>query len=222
MDSITVKNRNIEVGLESGLLLTEDDSKKVFFPSGTKLGKTLFAKVFGGIVGDSIKGDAVSSLFHNESSFSEVFGDLMKVTSTSLMGKDSRNRAQQTPMKEKWKNTSNKKALKPRRSPQAFSLDVADLKLFRDMFEPAMLKRARIERMKALKKMKISKSSSRSSSSFSISNNKLSLERLCYFLSESKREKEMGLRRVQRSKGERRKCRLLFHVTTQLTLFLQN
>ncbi|XP_047173884.1 uncharacterized protein LOC124841622 [Vigna umbellata] len=167
MDSKSVKNRNIEVDLESGLPLIGDDSKKVSVPSDAKQGKTLFAKVSGGIVGGSIKGDDVPSLIHNESSFSEVSGDLMKVTSTPLMGKDSGNRALQTPTKEKRKKASNKKAPKPPRSPQAPSLDAADLKLIREISELAMLKRARIERMKALKKMKIAKSRSSSSSSTS-------------------------------------------------------
>lgn len=85
------------------MALIGDNSKKVFVSSSAKQGKTLFSKVVGGIVGDSIKGDDVPSLFHNELSFSEVSGDLMKVTSMPLMGKDSGNHAQQTPTKEKWK-----------------------------------------------------------------------------------------------------------------------
>lgn len=63
------------------------------------------------------------------------------------------------------KKTSDKKTLKPLRSPQALSLDAAHLKLIREIFELAMLKRARIERMKALKKMKIAKSRPSSSTS---------------------------------------------------------
>ncbi|XP_014517681.1 uncharacterized protein LOC106775133 [Vigna radiata var. radiata] len=165
MDSKSVKNRNIEVDLESGLPLIGDNSKKVSVPSDAKQGKTLFAKVSGGIVGGSIKGDDVPSLIHNESSFSEVSGDLMKVSSTPLMGKDSGNRTQQIPTKEKQKKASNKKAPKPPRSPQSPSLDAADLKLIREISELAMLKRARIERMKALKKMKIAKSRPSSSTS---------------------------------------------------------
>jgi len=159
MDNKSVKNKNIEVDLESGLPLIGDDSKKASAPSGAKQGKTLFAKVSGGFVGGSFKDDVVPNLFRYESRFSEVSGDLMKATGNPLMAKDS----------EKRKKTCNKKAPKPPRSPQAPSLDAADLKLIREISELAMLKRARIERMKALKKMKIAKASSGPSSSSSTS-----------------------------------------------------
>ncbi|CAI9119047.1 OLC1v1020707C2 [Oldenlandia corymbosa var. corymbosa] len=49
---------------------------------------------------------------------------------------------------------SAKKPPKPPRPPRGMSLDAADQKLMRELHEIAMLKRARIERMKALKKMK--------------------------------------------------------------------
>ncbi|CAJ1963134.1 unnamed protein product [Sphenostylis stenocarpa] len=169
MDHKSVKDRNPEVDLESGLPLIGDDSKQASTPSGAKQGKTLFAKISGRIVGGSVKGDDGPSLCRNESSFDEVSADLMKVTSKPLMGKDSANRAQQTPMKEKRKKASNKKAPKPPRPPQAPMLDAADHKLIREISELAMLKRARIERMKALKKMKIAKSSSPPPSSSSAS-----------------------------------------------------
>jgi len=167
MDNKIVKDRDTEVDIESGLPLIGDDATKASTQSGVKQGQTLFAKVSGGVVGGSVKDDDVPSLCPNESSFSEVSADLMKVTSKPLMVKDSANRSQQTPTKEKRKKASNKKAPKPPRPPQAPALDAADHKLIREISELAMLKRARIERMKALKKMKIAKSSSRTSSSSS-------------------------------------------------------
>ncbi|XP_028205185.1 uncharacterized protein LOC114388736 isoform X1 [Glycine soja] len=155
MNHRSAKDGDTEVDLESGLPLIEDDSK------------TLFAKVSGGFAGGSVKGDDGPSLCCNEPSLSEVSADVMIVTNKPMMGRDSANRAQQTPVREKRKKASNKKAPKPPRPPQAPSLDAADNKLIREISELAMLKRARIERMKALKKMKVVKSSSPSSSNTS-------------------------------------------------------
>lgn len=155
MNHRSAKDGDTEVDLESGLPLIEDDSK------------TLFAKVSGGFAGGSVKGDDGPSLCCNEPSLSEVSADVMIVTNKPMMGRDSANRAQQTPVREKRKKASNKKAPKPPRPPKAPSLDAADHKLIREISELAMLKRARIERMKALKKMKVVKSSSPSSSNTS-------------------------------------------------------
>lgn len=168
MDHRSAKDKDTEVDLESGLPLLGDDSMKVSTPSGAKHGKTLFVKVSGGFVGGSVKVDEGPSLCCNESSLTEVSADMMKVTNKPMMGKDSVNRPQQTPVKDKRKKCCNKKAPKPPRPPQSPSLDAADYKLIREISELAMLKRARIERMKALKKMKIAKSSSPSSNASSL------------------------------------------------------
>ncbi|KAI3522651.1 hypothetical protein L1887_00600 [Cichorium endivia] len=68
--------------------------------------------------------------------------------------------------KEKCKKVSNAK--KPPRPPRGFSLDVYDQKLIKELAQIAMIKRARIERMKALKQkkgLKVSSSTTSSSSS---------------------------------------------------------
>jgi len=62
-----------------------------------------------------------------------------------------------TPAKDKRIKASNKNAVKPLRPPQGPSLGAADHILNRIISELAMLKRVRIERMKALKKMKTAK-----------------------------------------------------------------
>ena len=170
MDHRSAMDRATEFDLESGLPLIGDDSKKVSAPStasSAKQGKALFAKVSGGFAGGSVKGDDGPSLCCNEPSLSEVYADVMRVTNKPMMGRDSANRAQQTPVREKRKKASNKKAPKPPRPPKAPSLDAADHKLIREISELAMLKRARMERMKTLKKMKIAKSSAPSSSNAS-------------------------------------------------------
>ncbi|XP_054820413.1 uncharacterized protein LOC129319386 [Prosopis cineraria] len=156
--------RDVEVDLEIGLTVNEDDSQK-FTPSSAGKGKTLFAK----FSGDYITGDEKPSSYCSESNLSGVpMVDVLKVTSMSVARQDLVDSATKTVVKEKLKKSSNKKAPKPPRPPRAPSLDAADQKLIRDITELAMLKRARIERMKALKKMKAVKSTSSSSSIFSM------------------------------------------------------
>ncbi|XP_057431495.1 uncharacterized protein LOC130724308 isoform X2 [Lotus japonicus] len=154
MDRRSARDKDIEVDIESGLPLIENDSKKVNSPSTSKQGKTLFGKSSGG-----------PSLYCNEANLSEVSVDLMNATNKAMSVQDSANHAEKIMVKEKRKKASNKKAPKPPRPPQGPSLDAADHKLIREISQLAMLKRARVERMKALKKMKTAKSSSSNSSS---------------------------------------------------------
>ncbi|XP_061357020.1 uncharacterized protein LOC133301414 [Gastrolobium bilobum] len=162
MDHRSLRDEDAEVDIESGLAVAEDGSKNVSTP-----GKTLFVKISCGLVGDSIKDEDRHIAYDKESNLSGVSMDVVKVTNRLLTGQDSAKCAENTPVKEKRKKSSNKKAPKPPRPPRAraSSLDAADQKLIREISELAMLKRARIERMKALKKMKAAKSSSSSSSS---------------------------------------------------------
>ncbi|XP_045828565.1 uncharacterized protein LOC123920339 [Trifolium pratense] len=163
MDDRTVKEEGGEVDIESGLLVTQDDSVN------TKQEKTLFAKIYCGFVGDSIKDeDKNSVLYLKESNLSGVYMDNVKVTN-KLTGPDAVKNVDNNLVKEKRKKSGNKKAAKPPRAPRGPSLDAADQKLIREITQLAMLKRARVERMKALKKMKAAKlSSSPSSSLFSM------------------------------------------------------
>ncbi|CAK9152871.1 unnamed protein product [Ilex paraguariensis] len=59
--------------------------------------------------------------------------------------------------KEKCKATNSKKAPKPPRPPTGLLLDATDMKLVKEISELAMKKRARIEHMKLIKKMKATK-----------------------------------------------------------------
>lgn len=142
MDDRTVKEEGAEVDIESGL--------------------TLFAKI-------SVKGEQDKhTVYLNESNLCGVSINMVKVENKFLMGKDLVKSVENSPVKEKRKKSSNKKAAKPPRPPKAPSLDAADHKLIREITELAMLKRARIERMKVLKKMKAAKSSQSSGSSSSV------------------------------------------------------
>ncbi|KAK7388025.1 hypothetical protein VNO78_22826 [Psophocarpus tetragonolobus] len=150
MEHKSPKDEDGEVDLESGLVVTEDDSKNVC----SQQGKIIFTKI-------SYAEDGYSGCC-NESRLTVVSMDMVKVTNKLYSVECAENN---TPEKEKRKKCSNKKASKPPRPPRAPSLDAADQKLIREITELAMLKRARIERMKALKKMKAAKASSSSSSS---------------------------------------------------------
>ncbi|VFQ65095.1 unnamed protein product [Cuscuta campestris] len=61
------------------------------------------------------------------------------------------------------KSVRAKRPPKPPRPPRGMPLDAADQKLIKEIHELAMIKRARIDRMKALKKLKAAKESSMSS-----------------------------------------------------------
>ncbi|CAJ1940805.1 unnamed protein product [Sphenostylis stenocarpa] len=160
MDHKSAKDEDVEIDLESGLAVIEDESKNVSTPGKTKQGKILFTKI------SCIKGEDRYSGCCNESKLTVVSMDMVKVTNNLYSVEYVENN---TPEKEKRKKSSNKKAPKPPRPPRAPSLDAADHKLIREITELAMLKRARVERMKALKKMKAAKASSSSSSSSSSS-----------------------------------------------------
>ncbi|OIW00159.1 hypothetical protein TanjilG_29149 [Lupinus angustifolius] len=163
MDHTSVRGEGIEVDIESGLVVNDDDDSKNVPTLGTvKQGNTLVAKIYCGLVG---KGGDKLNVYYNKSNSNGVSTDVDKVTSKLLGGQDSVDCADKTSVKEKRKTSSHKKAPKPPRPPRAPSLDSADLKLIREISEFAMLKRSRIERMKALKKMRAAKSSSSSSSS---------------------------------------------------------
>ncbi|KAK7302403.1 hypothetical protein RJT34_13291 [Clitoria ternatea] len=159
------KDTEVDLDLESGLPLIGDDSKKVSPPSSSKQGKPLFAKVSGGIVGGSVKGEHVPSLYSNRSKLGDLSVDVTRVTNKQMMGADSVNCAEQTLAREKRKKVPNKKHPKPPRSPQGPALDAADHKLIKEITELAMLKHARTERMKALKKTKTAKPATSCSSS---------------------------------------------------------
>ncbi|KAF7806804.1 uncharacterized protein G2W53_038965 [Senna tora] len=165
------RDKDSEVDLESGLVIEEDDLKKASTLDYAKQGTTLFAKFSGMFSGDCLKGDDMSILYCSESNSSEVSDVDVEETSKSLMGKDSVGCEMKTPVKEKRKKASNKKAPKPPRPPRSPSLDAADQKLIREITELTMLKRARIERMKAMRKAKSVRSSSSLSSSSSSSSN---------------------------------------------------
>ncbi|XP_015867834.3 uncharacterized protein LOC107405313 [Ziziphus jujuba] len=148
-------DKEFEVDLESGVVVSDEDSSNTPDSGVKRQGKTLITKLYGGFADGLIKADdrvscGVASNTHGVSPHN------VKV----LDGEVVVDHVEKTAVKEKRKKSSNKKASKPPRPPKGPSLDAADQKLVKEISELAMLKRARLERMKALKKMKAAKASS--------------------------------------------------------------
>ncbi|KAK9992061.1 hypothetical protein SO802_027046 [Lithocarpus litseifolius] len=169
MDHTIPREKDLEVDLESGVTISEENSSKVPVSGAVKQAKTLLGKICSRFVDGSINSEDTDSLCGNVLNSDGVSPENVKVVNNKILeGEQPKDYVENTPMREKRKKTSNKKAPKPPRPPRGPSLDAADQKLIREISELAMLKRARIERMKALKKMKAAKSQSSNSSIFAM------------------------------------------------------
>ncbi|XP_022760715.1 uncharacterized protein LOC111306943 [Durio zibethinus] len=156
MDWMRPRDKNLELDLENGVTVSEEEDYSRSPVSGLKKkAQLLLAKVKGSFAKGlddrvSLSGDASNSCrFYVE--------NVQEVTSLNMEEQDSKDAKENKLVKEKRKSLGNKKPPKPPRPPRAPSLDAADQKLIREIAELARLKRARIERMKALKKMKADK-----------------------------------------------------------------
>lgn len=164
MDHTSAKQKEFEVDLESGVVVSSDEDSSNTPVSGAKRqGKTLLNKFCGGVVGGLIKADDSVGCGH-ASNTNGVLHHNVKV----LDGEEVVDHVKKTAVKEKRKKSNNKKPPKPPRPPRGPSLDAADQKLIKEISEIAMLKRARTERMKALKKVKVAKTSSSNSNVFAM------------------------------------------------------
>ncbi|XP_062174388.1 uncharacterized protein LOC133879700 [Alnus glutinosa] len=169
MDHMTPRERDIETDLESGEAVSEEDSSKLPVLSAIKQARTFLGKIHSGFVDGSAKSEDGLSLCDNVPNSNGVSPEKVKMVNNKILeGEETVDYVEKTPLKEKRKKTSNKKAPKPPRPPRGPSLDAADQKLIKEISELAMLKRARVERMKALKKMKAAKSSPKGSSIFAM------------------------------------------------------
>lgn len=171
MDHTSLKDTRFGVDLESGVLTSEEELNATPVLGSKRQAKALVSKLCGGFVEGLIKAeDGVSGSCSGNASPNGISPENVKVAGVNkiLNSEEAAGHLEKTPVKEKRKKTSNKKALKPPRPPRGPSLDAADQKLVREISELAMLKRARIERMKALKKMKAAKASSSNSNIFAM------------------------------------------------------
>ena len=78
MDLKSAKDEDTEVDLESGLVLTDDESKDVSTEGNRKQGKILLNKISCGFVGDCIKGEDRYSGFCKESKLTVVHMDRVR------------------------------------------------------------------------------------------------------------------------------------------------
>ncbi|XVF66083.1 hypothetical protein PTKIN_Ptkin10aG0005700 [Pterospermum kingtungense] len=156
--------KDLELGLENGVTVCEEEEYSIIPISGVKKkAQLLLAKVKGGFAEGS--DDRVSLSGDDSNSGGVYVGNLQVMTSMNVEGQESKNVKENKLVKEKRKSLGHKK---PPRPPRAPSLDAADQKLIREIAELARLKRARIERMKALKKMKAAKATSSNSNIFAM------------------------------------------------------
>ncbi|PWA96310.1 hypothetical protein CTI12_AA040790 [Artemisia annua] len=143
MDHSASRDQDIgsDIDLESGICVIHGNEEEIV---DEKLEKTVFLKLCDRIISvddSSVKSDK-TSLNVNEGSLVNNVKLLMEKNSKRKKGSG---------------------AKKPPRPPRGLSLDGADQKLFKELAELAVMKRARIERMKALTQKKASKISSSSS-----------------------------------------------------------
>ncbi|XP_050372563.1 uncharacterized protein LOC126790394 [Argentina anserina] len=169
MDHKGRRDKDFEIDLESGLVVSEEDSSDSSVSSVKKQTKTLLAKVYGGFSDGSVNTEDRVGFCGNGFNSNGVCPENLKLaTNKTVEGNGGKNHEEKTRQKDKRKKTSNKKPPKPPRPPRGPSLDAADQKLIKELSEIAMWKRARVERMKALKKMKAAKASSSNSNVYAM------------------------------------------------------
>lgn len=142
MDNSASKEQDVvlEIDLESGTGIVHTNEEACVDPGlDKKLAKTMFLKLCDGL---SSKDD------------NSVKSDPLNVNEGSLENNVKCKKA-----------SGAKKPPRPPRPPGGFSLDASDKKLIKELAELAIIKRARNERMRALKQKKALKISSSSSSS---------------------------------------------------------
>lgn len=159
MSQFVSRGRELEVDLESGGTTNEEDKMRDPISANGQT-KTILKRACTGPVG-----------FHglaNSSNFSHLATDnvelLIDNNSEGEEGKQNITFVDRKDVVEKRIKKNLKKPPKPPRPPKGLSLDAADQKLMKEITELAMRKRARIETLKALKKMRAAKTSSWSSS----------------------------------------------------------
>ncbi|KAL4361144.1 hypothetical protein GQ457_04G029410 [Hibiscus cannabinus] len=173
MDRSYLKERDIEVDIESGGTTSEDERTKGHHGSSNLPTKRTFSKVWSDLLSfDRLgKGRCGINSCGNASSFGSVEVENMEfLVDKSSEGEENRELmalVEKNFAEGKCKKTNSRKPPKPPRPPKGPLLDAADQELVREIAELAMRKRARMKRIKAMKKMKASKAAASSNSSLS-------------------------------------------------------
>ncbi|XP_071699357.1 uncharacterized protein [Rutidosis leptorrhynchoides] len=141
----------------------EDDIR-----TGNKRAKTVVRSVGGTFSFDGSEDGECSSNSYMTSvkSSDDDYEDIESLT-RSKIGKNGENAPVlgKTQLKEKRKISNSKKAPKPPRPRKGPSLDTADMQLVKEIAEQTMKKRARVERLKSLKRRRAAKSAPQPASS---------------------------------------------------------
>ncbi|XP_057995577.1 uncharacterized protein LOC131169120 isoform X1 [Hevea brasiliensis] len=163
MDRLVSREREPEVDLESGGTTSEEDGTNDLV-SANKQTKKVLNSVWSGPLGFDGLGN--SSKFGEDADENVEF--LLDKNSEGKEGQQQIPFVNKKLLEEKKKKKNSRKAPKPPRPPKGPSLDAADQKLVQEITELAMRKRARIERIRVLKKMRGAKSSSWNSSLYAM------------------------------------------------------
>lgn len=156
---MALRERDLSFDLESGGKIIEEGSVE---PSSSKRDvKNIWTR----LIEDSLPKD--ERLVASNSNFANSVADIIADENTeflidkNLEGEDDHEVfALMEKNNARGKHKNKKKALKPPRPPKGPSLDAADRMMVKEIAVLAMKKRARVERMKALKKAKAEKTSS--------------------------------------------------------------
>ncbi|RWW01020.1 hypothetical protein BHE74_00039968, partial [Ensete ventricosum] len=152
-------DRDAVVDLESGmnaLLKQQEGTKDVDLSAGQ--GRRVMNKGWGGLMGFMNVEEAAKSANVMTSCSALPLTDAEASVYKRDIGEENPNLLEKKVRAEKTKKKGCKKPPKPPRPPKSPPLDAADQKLIREISELAMMKRARIERMK--QKMKNAKATS--------------------------------------------------------------
>ncbi|KAF2325075.1 hypothetical protein GH714_022641 [Hevea brasiliensis] len=163
MDRLVSREREPEVDLESGGTTSEEDGTNDLV-SANKQTKKVLNSVWSGPLGFDGLGN--SSKFGEDADENVEF--LLDKNSEGKEGQQQIPFVNKKLLEEKKKKKNSRQAPKPPRPPKGPSLDAADQKLVQEITELAMRKRARIERIRVLKKMRAAKSSSWNSSLYAM------------------------------------------------------
>lgn len=157
---MALRERDLTFDLENGGKIVEEDGSGE--PSSTKRDvKNIWSR----LTEDSLLKDerAIASNSNFANTVADIIADesLGLLIDKNLEGEDDHEVfAHMEKSNARGKHKNKKKALKPPRPPKGPSLDAADRMMVKELAVLAMKKRARAERMKALKKAKAEKTSS--------------------------------------------------------------
>lgn len=156
-------NTDTIVNIVSESEYEEDGTTEIV--KGNKRAKTVVQSIGKSVTFDSSEesedGEYISNSYRTSlKSSDDGYEDIESLKHTKF-GKNGQHTQllEKTQLKEKRKNSNSKKAPKPPRPRKGPSLDTADLQLVKEIAEQTMKKRARVERLKSLKKRRAAKAS---------------------------------------------------------------